>query len=87
MTQEIKDLHFKHTLATGREIRLSIIRKAFTKPRFVADSVKDMDVLEVKEYVEWRNQIVKTAMDSFTTGEILHCMSHGIEVLKKEASK
>lgn len=83
MSNEIKDLHFRHTLTSGREIRLSVHRTANAKPRVVADSVKDFDAEETREYLAWREKIVATMMASLTPGEVAACASLGWQIIKK----
>ena len=83
MSKELKDLHFKHTLASGREIRLSVHRAANAKPRVMADSVKDFNTEEIREYLVWRERIVATMMASLTPGEVAACASLGWQIIKK----
>ncbi len=87
MSQELKDLHFKHTLASGREILLSVYRAADSKPRVVADSVADFNQEELREYLKWREQIVATMMSTLTPGEVNACASLGWKIIKKRAAR
>ncbi len=80
---EIKDLHFKHTLSSGKILRLSVLRKADTKPRLTADSVAGLNKSDLAEYMLWRGEIVAAMMACLTPGEIEQCAVHGASKSEK----
>lgn len=83
MNQELKDLLFKHTLASGRIVRLKATRQPNSKPSMMADSVAGLSTNELVEYTLWRTKVVDLIFESLTEGEQNACAAYGVEVLKK----
>jgi hypothetical protein len=84
MSEEFEDLHFRHTLKSGRQIRLSVHRKKNTKPQVIGDSVKKLPTDDIREYLLWRQSVVATMMAKLTPGEVLACAEYGHQKTKKK---
>jgi len=82
---ELQDLHFKHTLASGRAIRLIVYRTVNARPRVVADSVCDFSMNELQEYQIWRESVVATMMSILTPGEIEGCAAYGRQKVRGDS--
>jgi len=82
MTPDLEDLHFKHTLKSGQQIRLSVHRKPNTRPVVIGDSVESLGQEDVREYLLWRQSIVATMMAKLTQEEVAACALYGHQKIK-----
>jgi hypothetical protein len=71
MQTNIENLTFKHTLSTGREIELLIVRSAGKRPKAIANfDCADLKKAELDEYLPWRNTVVSSLISILTPQEV-----------------